>query len=209
MEKILVLGASGHCGRKVSLELLARGYKVVVLYRSSPPQLDSTNVEMVKGDANRRDDLENAMRGVSGVVNCIGFGKGTGGPTTFFSTVNKTLLETMRLSGVRQLVTMSNVGVFKTGNRLIYGFLVPIFMKWLQFIIDDKEVMETDLQENKEIDWVCPRFPNIVDGELKTVRSDTNGKSISLSITTESVGRVMVDLLEDSNTVHSFPCFSN
>ena len=67
----------------------------------------------------------------------------------------------MKEKNIYNLVTMSNIGVFKTGNRLVYGFLVPTFMKWLQHIVDDKEREENALSDEKEIEWVAARFPNI------------------------------------------------
>ena len=209
MEKVLLLGAAGHSGSAVAEELLARGYGVVVLFRSAKPNLRSPGAEFVQGDAMKREDLLRALSGVSGVISCIGFGKGTGKPTDFFSRNNQLLVEAMKESGVSHLVTMSNVGVFRSGNRFVYGILVPLFMRWLQHIVNDKDRMETFLQNEKQVQWVAARFPNIVVGPVRPIKSDLDGKTISLSITTASVGKVMVDLLADKRTRFTAPCFSN
>lgn len=209
MKKILVLGAAGQSGSFVAKELIARGYGVVALYKAAKPIFESPHMELIQGDATKHEDLLRALTGVSGVINCIGFGKGTGKPTHFFSQVHQQLMNAMRDRGVSHLVTMSNIGVFQTGNRMVYGFVEPLFMKWLQHIIDDKERLEESLQNEKQVQWVVARFPNIVPGPRKSIKSDFDGKSLSLSITTESVGKALVDLLEDQQKRFVFPCFSN
>ncbi|ACY14002.1 hypothetical protein Hoch_1448 [Haliangium ochraceum DSM 14365] len=209
MKRVLVLGASGLSGAKVVAELCARAYVAVVLYRSAKPAFDFQTVEYVQGDATRHDDLVRALDGVDGVINCIGFGKGTGKATSFFSDVGQALIEAMKERGVTHLVTMSNIGVFKTGNRFIYGGLVPIVMRWLKHIIDDKERLETALAGEREIQWVCARFPNIVEGPARATKCDEDGKSVSLSITSESMAKVLVDLLADEQRRGVCLCFSN
>ena len=209
MERVLVLGAAGHSGSCVAKELLARGYAVVVLYKSAKPSLESPAIEFIQGDATKYGDLLGALTGVSAVINCIGFGKGPGTRTEFFSHVNQLLIGSMKERKVTHLITMSNVGVFETGNRIVYRFMVPFFMKWLQHIIDDKERLEKSLQDEKHVQWIVARFPNIVTGPIRQVKSDLDGKSLSLSITTASVGKVLVDLLADKQKRFSCPCFSN
>ena len=209
MDKILLLGAGGHTGLKVARSLLSRDYRIVVLYYNGKPDLADSSVEFIQGDATKYEDILRALEGVSAVVNCVGFGKGSGKPTDFFSRVNKLLITAMKEKQVLHLVTMSNVGVFKTGNRLVYGFIVPTLMKWLKHIMDDKERMENQLKGEREIKWVAARFPNIIEGPVKPIKSDDDGKSLSLSITTDSVGEVLAGLVAQPDKRHAFPCFSN
>lgn len=209
MSKVLVIGASGHSGAEVVRELVSRGKEAVVIYRSKKPNIEFSNVSFVKGDASKREDLIEALAGCSAVINCIGFGKGDGKETYFFSSINETLIGAMKVAKTQKLVTMSNVGVFKSGKRMIYGFIVPVFMRWLKHIIDDKERMETFLSGETEIDWVSARFPNVVEGEAGPVKSDADGKTISLKISIPSVAKVLVDLVYDEAASRQSLCFSN
>ncbi|MBO4634413.1 MAG: NAD-dependent epimerase/dehydratase family protein [Bacteroidales bacterium] len=66
---VLLLGATGLLGRNVLEVLLERKIPVRVLVRSS---LDIDSVEVVHGDILNHEDLWNAARGCSAIINCAG-----------------------------------------------------------------------------------------------------------------------------------------
>lgn len=76
------------------------------------------------------------------------------------------LIAAMKQTGCKRLVCMSNVGAGDSegwGPRYYQELIVPVFLRWLRPIIDDKNRMEPLVRESG-LEWVLLRFPNIVEG---------------------------------------------
>jgi nucleoside-diphosphate-sugar epimerase len=70
-QRILVLGAGGFIGRRVVLALARCGWAVpIAAVHRTRPDLPAT-IATVTLDARRPDDLQAALRGTTGVVNCV------------------------------------------------------------------------------------------------------------------------------------------
>ncbi len=103
---------------------------------------------------------------------------------------------------------MSNVGAGGSGPWLVNKLVVPLFLRRLLPLIEDKNRMEARLQASNA-DWLSVRFPNIVEGPAKPVRQDDDGRSISLSITVESVARYLADQVVVPDLDRRTPSVSN
>jgi len=210
--KIALFGATGVTGPAVLREALARGHEVVVLARN-PAAVTTTHerLKVVKGDALTAADLDACVTGCDAVVHCLGVGgKGDGKPTTLVSDSIKLLLPVMKARGVRRLIAMSNVGAGGSGQWIVRKLVMPLFVRWLVPIIEDKDRMEALLRAS-DVEWLAVRLPGIAVGPVKPLKisADGSGRGISWRITTDSAAAFMLDQLTDATYVGTTPAVSN
>jgi uncharacterized protein YbjT (DUF2867 family) len=208
--KILVFGASGLTGGIVVDLALKQGHKVVVLTRdASKFSQRNPNLEVMEGNANSQEDVERALKDVAAVIHCLGIGgKGQGSSTTVVSDSVRAVLAAMTKTGVKRIVCMSNVGAGGSGTWFYNAVVLPIFLRWLKPIIEDKNRME-ELLKSSQLDWVSVRLPNIVAGHGKPVRTSEDGKGIGISISAESTAEFLLQQVSDNRWLKKTPSISN
>ncbi len=206
---VALFGATGFSGRPVLRELLERGHAVRALVRRADSLEAHPNLTIMQGDALDADHVAGVLAGSDAVVHCLGVGgKGDGSATNLVSESVRLVLEALNDSPNYRVVCMSNVGAGGSGKWLVNKVIVPLFLRWLVPLVEDKDRMEAHL-EGSSADWVAARFPNIVEGTAKDVRQDEDGRSISLSITTDSVARYLADQVVASKISARTPSVSN
>lgn len=208
--KIAVFGASGLTGGLVVTQALAQGHDVLALARN-PGRLTLKHPRLlvIAGSPTDIGDVERCVRGADAVVHCLGLGgKGDGARTTLISDSVKAVLAAMRRHGVARIVCMSNVGAGGSGTWFAKRIVVPLFLRWLQPIIDDKDRMETALRAS-EVEWVSVRLPSIVPGPEKPLRVSASGRGIGLRITAESAARFLLAQVGTTEFLGSTPSISN
>lgn len=206
---VALFGATGFSGRPVLRELLDRGHAVRALVRRANSLEAHPNLTIVQGNALDADDVAKVLTGSDAVVHCLGVGgKGDGSATTLVSDSVRLVLEALKDSPNHRVVCMSNVGAGGSGKWLVNKVIVPLFLRWLVPLVEDKDRMEA-LLEASSSDWIAARFPNIVEGAAKGVRQDEDGRSIALSITTDSVASYLADQVVASKISSRTPSVSN
>ena len=208
--KLALFGATGFSGRVVLEEALSRNHEVVALVREPAAlDVDDDRLTVMRGDALEQADVDRCIAGVDAVVHCLGVGgKGNGAPTTLVSDSVALVLKSMGTHGVRRIVCMSNVGAGGSGYWLVNRVIVPLFVRWLVPLVDDKDHMEALLRESSA-EWISARFPNIRPGPAQPIKTSPDGKRISMNITTGSVANFLLDQLDDDTFVRSTPSVSN
>lgn len=208
--KILVLGGTGLTGGLVVDLALKRGDQVVVLTRdASKLSLQHRNLEIIEGHAGSQEDLEKALRSVDAVIHCLGIGgKGQGSITKVVSESVTAVLAAMKNTGVKRIVCMSNVGAGGSGGWFYNRVVLPVFLRWLKPIIQDKNRMESLLKAS-DSDWISVRLPNIVSGPPRQVRISADGKRVGISITAESVATFLLQQTTENSWLRQTPSISN
>lgn len=208
--KLLVLGATGMTGAWVVRRALDGGHEVVVLVRDAKRvHVNHLRLEVRTGSPISRDDVMACMRDIDAVVHCLGIGgKGDGRHTTLISNSVKVAADAMTRHGVRRIVCMSNVGAGGSGTWLANRLVIPLFLRWLQPIIEDKNRMEAALRATS-LEWVSVRLPNIIEGPVRPVRLSANGRHIGMSITAQSAAAFLLDQTTGTDHVHRTPSISN
>jgi uncharacterized protein YbjT (DUF2867 family) len=208
--KIFILGATGTTGKCVVELALAQGHQVVALVRQADRvAVRHANLEVRQGSPTCIASVLQCIQGVDAVIHCLGIGgKGDGSPTTLVSDSVKVVLEAMKQRAVRRIVCMSNVGAGGSGTWLANRLVIPLFLRWLQPIIEDKNRMEAALQSS-DTEWISVRLPNIIEGPLRSIRISHDGRRIGLSITARSVATFLLDRACTTNFVRESPCISN
>lgn len=214
--KVALLGATGKTGRAVLEGALARGHVVTALVRK-PEALAQVSAApgqlvLVQGDALDPDALSRVVSGQEAVLQCLGVGgKGDGKPNSFVSQATGRLVEAMKAHGVRRLVCMSNVGAGDSWQSLPWLFrrvVLPVFMRWLVAILDDKNRMEPVVMQSG-LDWTLVRFPAIVDGpRTGRTRVSFDGRDLGYRISTQDAAAFLLDQLEDRAYVGRAPSVS-
>lgn len=208
--KILVLGGTGLTGGLVVDLALKRGDQVVVLTRdASKLSLQHRNLEIINGNAGSEEDVEKALRNVDAVIHCLGIGgKGQGSITKVVSESVTAVLAAMKNTGVKRIVCMSNVGAGGSGGWFYNRVVLPVFLRWLKPIIQDKNRMESLLKAS-DSDWISVRLPNIVSGPPRQVRISADGKRVGISITAESVATFLLQQTTDNSWLRKTLSISN
>lgn len=208
---LALFGATGLTGPSVLREALERGHHVKVLARDpAAVKVTHERLEVIRGNALVEADVDACVAGCDAVLHCLGVGgKGDGKPTTLVSESIALLLPVARAHRVKRLVIMSNYWAGDSGSWLMRRFVIPVFVRWLAPILDDKNRMEAMLNVTGDLEWIAIRFPAIVEGPAKRVKANIDGRAASLKITTGSIGVFMLDHLEDATFVRKTPAASN
>jgi len=208
--KLAIFGVTGLSGGRVLAQALEQGHEVRVLVRDpSRVVLSHPRLTVLGGSPTVPDDVERCVDGAEAVIHCLGIGgRGDGQPTTLVSDSVKVVLAAMTKHGVPRIVCMSNVGAGGSGTWFASRIVIPLFLRWLQPIIEDKDRMEAALAASS-VEWVSVRLPNIVDGPDKPLRTSKDGRGIGLSITAASTARFLLEQVTSSEWVRSAPSISN
>lgn len=207
---ITVFGATGLTGGLVVERALAAGHRVTALVRT-PDRVSRKHERftLIGGSPTSEADVEACVRGADVVIHCLGVGgKGDGKPTTLISDSVKATLTAMQKHGVPRIVCMSNVGTGGSGLWLVNRVLVPLFFRWLQPIVDDKERMESALKASP-VEWIAVRLVGIADGPAKPVRTSEDGKGLSFTITASSIAEFLLARATGPEFLRQTPSISN
>lgn len=212
--KIVVFGATGIAGKAVVNEALKRGHEVTLLTRDAKKVTTRhANLHVVEGNVTDRDTVHKVLEGQEAVIQTLGIGgKGDGKPTTFVSEANKLIMEEMERTNTKRLIAISAIGA---GNSLYFlpwiyrKLILPMFMKWFQAIIDDKNRMEP-LIRTSHLDWTIVRCTTIKDCPAKgKITATLDGKGIKFSISAADMATFMVNQLTDKTYLKQSPTISN
>lgn len=208
--KLAVFGATGLTGGLVVSQALEDGHEVTALVRDPRRvPLSDPRLTVIGGSPVVPSDVEQCVRGAHAVIHCLGIGgKGDGAPTSLISDSVAVTLAAMGQHGVPRIVCMSNVGAGGSGGWFANRIIIPLFVRWLRPIIEDKNRMEAGLREST-VEWSSVRLPNIVEGPERPLRVSPDGRGIGLSITAASAARFLLDQATSAELVHSTPSISN
>lgn len=210
MARLAVFGATGLTGGLVVKHALAQGHAVAVLVRDPARMtIESPGLTVIGGSPTSAADVERCVLGADAAIHCLGIGgTGDGQPSTLVSDSVQVVLAAMQRRGVPRIVCMSNVGAGGGGTWIANRLVIPLLLRWLVPIIDDKNRMEAALCASP-VDWVSVRLPNIVAGPDKPLRVSADGRGIGLSITAESAARFLLRQVAAAEHLHAAPCISN
>lgn len=208
--RIAVFGATGRTGGLVVQRALAQGHEVVALVRDAARlTLGHPRLVVQAGHPTTPDDVERCVHGADAVVHALGIGgRGTGERTTLISDSVRVVLAAMERHHVTRIVCMSNVGAGGSGPWLANRVVIPLLLRWLPPILEDKDRMESALRASA-VEWVSVRLPLIVEGPEKPLRTSADGRGIGLSITAASAARFLLEQVTSDGFLRSTPSISN
>jgi len=160
MATVLVIGASRGIGLETVKRALAAGHRVRAFARGAGSiPLDLPALEKIGGDALDKVGVAAAVAGADAVIQSLGAPKGPQAilsGTTLFSQATRILIDAMRESGVRRLVTVTGLGAGDSrghGSFLYDAILFPLILKR---VYDDKDVQEQMIRASG-LEWTIAR----------------------------------------------------
>jgi putative NADH-flavin reductase len=209
--KVLLFGATGFTGKAVLPELLEKGHNVTALVRSKQKvKISHPNLKLIEGNVLDQEVICGAMQGQEAVINCLGKNKGS--DKNLLSRFTEKVIKSMNENKVSRLIALSNVGAgdsYKTQPFVFRRILLPTILKWLQELIQDKNIMEPMIQ-NSNLNWTILRFPKISEKpSKKRILISQDGKGLSFSISLKDCAQFIVSQLEDKSLYFKTPSISN
>jgi uncharacterized protein YbjT (DUF2867 family) len=208
--RLALFGATGLTGGLVLSQALEQGHEVVALVRD-PRRVSLTHprLTVLAGGPTVLADVERCVAGADVVLHCLGIGgRGDGKKTTLISDSVRVVLAAMAKHGVPRIVCMSNVGAGGSGTWFANRVVIPLFLRWLLPILEDKDRMEAALRESA-VEWVSVRLPSIIEGPEKRLRVSEDGRGIGLSITAASTARFLLERATGREFLRATPSISN
>lgn len=212
--KIAVFGATGIVGRAVVNEALKKGHEVTVLTRDAGKiTTRHERLHVVEGNVADKNVVRTVLKGQEAVIQMLGIGgKGDGKPTSIVSEANRIIMAEMEQMNVKRLIAISVIGAGDSLTFLpwIYRKLVlPLFMKWFQAVIDDKNRMEPMIMKSG-LDWTIVRCTTVKERRATgKVNATLDGKGLKFSISAADMAVFMVSQLTDRRFLRQTPTISN
>jgi len=129
--KVVILGASGGCGRELVKQAVERGHGVVAVGRASSALDVPEGVQVVRSELRDEDTLASAFEGVDVVFSAIGLNLpgfspfGAAEVPDLLSRSAPVIVAAMKRAGVPRLVVISAGGVGDSAG------VMPGFYKWI------------------------------------------------------------------------------
>jgi putative NADH-flavin reductase len=213
--KVVIFGATGPTGQELVTRALDKGHKVTAFARNPDAiQQEDEHLQVFTGDVLQPATVDRAMDGQQAVLCAIGPRRRSGAgetPVNVVSVATRHILESMKRSSVKRLITLSSVGVGDSRGKyqagLVMSFLferlvIPLALKQ-EFA--DKEIQE-DLVRKSSVDWVIVRPTSLHDGEAKgAFKVALDGERVPGRIARADVAAFMVDQLTSNGLLGKSP----
>lgn len=199
--KLLVLGASGGCGRQVVKKAIERGHEIVSVVRHETDYIPHKNENLIRGSVLNEGTIQKAIKGVDAVISCLGLKRKSKlnpwseitSPTNLTTTVAKHLAHNLD-EGTR-VVVISAGGVGDSFDRTNWLIRFLINTSSLGPAYEDLENMESVL-EKSDLDWLAVRPVTLTDGGNSESTHITDEYEATSMISRASVATWMLDALE-------------
>lgn len=148
--KLVVLGASGACGRHLVRLGLARGHEVTAVARD-PSKVSEPGARVLGGDLTSTTFLREAVRGQDAVLSALGLKVSGFAPWSkiempdFLDRSTAALVEAMRAEGVRRVMVVSSGGVGDSYDAMPGAFKAIVTASVLRKVFPALERMEKAL----------------------------------------------------------------
>lgn len=207
--KVLVCGASGAIGQRVTESALRAGHQVRAFVRDPAKAPPGVDVEVAIGDVTDSAALERAVGGVDAVVWAIGPTSNTPHEVAVAQSGAQNLVRAMGSHGVRRLVAISGAGITVRGERKpLRGRLMSALVRlFVRHVVAAKQ-REYEMLSTADLDWTLVRPPRVVSGP-PTARVHAGPSLAGRTLTDSDLAQFMVDVLASGSYVREAPYVSN
>jgi len=168
--RLLILGASGGCGRWLT-RLAADRHRVTALVRPGAEVAPLPDVDVRRGDVTDPAVLDDVLPGHDAVLSCLGLRRASKSPwaplrspADLTTRVTRALVPAMARHGVRRLVAVSAGGVGESLDRCSWAVRRMVATANVGVAYRDLAAMEATLAAS-DLDWCVVRPVTLVDGE--------------------------------------------
>ena len=202
--RLLVIGASGHCGHWVTRLASGQGHEVTAFVRPSTTFTPPDGVRLVRGQVLEPADLSAAVPGHDAILSCLGPQRRTPNvfsplksPPHFCEHSAQLIVDAARAAGIQRVGAISAAGVGESHPLLplIMRLLLPV--STLGAMYADLGAME-QVYAASGLDWFAVRPVTLVDAPPSTRVRELDRFRASSSIGRADVAQYMLDMLGNS-----------
>lgn len=167
--RLVVLGASGGCGRQLVDRADRRGHDVVAVGRVSSRILVPDGIQIARGELDDEIFLHDVFEGAHAVISAVGLRLQGYAPWSrpedphLLSRSVPAWVSAMRVAKVDRIVAISAAGVGDSRDAVPLPFRAAIRGSALRYAYRELEAMEGMLSTSG-LDWCCPRPSVLTDG---------------------------------------------
>lgn len=203
--KIVVLGASGGCGRWVVKLAQQRGHDVTALVRPTSSYVAPEGVSLFGEEILGDGVLERVLPGQQAVISCLGMTLGKSGnpflrlrsPPDLMSSAARRLCQAMPACGVRRVVSISSGGVADSFAHTHWLLRLLFTRSNISISQKDLAVME-ELYAKSGLDWLAIRPTTLRNGPPTNSAKTVPFYGLRSKITKGEVARLMLDAAEQA-----------
>jgi uncharacterized protein YbjT (DUF2867 family) len=202
---LLVLGASGSCGRWLCCLARERGHHVRALVRPATPFDAPAGVEVVRGEVLETGVLDRAVEGCDAVLSALGIKRTTpmnpwsalASPSDLTTRVARRLTEVMPRHGIRRVIAISAAGVRESIREVHPVIRWMIGHSNMTASYEDLAGMEAVLAESG-LDWMAVRPTTLTDGPPSGSVHPVDRYGLLYRVSRGDVATWMLDAVEAS-----------
>jgi uncharacterized protein YbjT (DUF2867 family) len=203
--KVLILGASGGCGKWVTQLAAERGHSVTAVIRTQTPFSLPGGAHEIRGDVLASGFLDNVLSAerYDAVVSCVGIRRKRPwspwsrliSPPDLTKRLATLLIPAMQQHGPRKLIAISAAGVGDSASRMskINAWLFANSKVGIAY--RDLEEMEKRLAAS-ELDWQAVRPATLTNGKLTNGAREIDFYGATTRISRADVGAWIVNQLD-------------
>ncbi len=201
--RLLILGASGRCGRRVTREAIRRGFVVTALTKSRHDHLAELGARVLNGNVLDYATLVEAMRGQNAVACCLGIKRKSAvnplsdllSPPDFMTRCAGLIIRAMNETGVERLVAISAAGVGDSYVIVTHPVRQLLKVGHLKTAYADLGNMEPQLISSSR-DTLIVRPVTLTDLPVRSNARIIERYGLLSMISRDAVARWIVDALE-------------
>ncbi len=156
--KVVIFGASGQVGLRLTSEMLKRGHHVTAFIYGPNPFGEIKNLRVVRGDIHNADDVDLALAGHDAVLSALG-SWGTKSKD-ILSTAMQHIVPAMQKHGITRIVSLTGADARDLGDKpnVFQKFTRTLFSTIADKVMADGEEHIKTLR-NSNLDWTVVRSP--------------------------------------------------
>lgn len=207
-KKILILGATGQCGKWVTTCALKRGFRLTALIRNnSHIEIDKHyDINIIHGNVSDYKTLNEVSNNQDAIISCLGIKRknpnnpwaSLTSPSDLTENVSKGIIDSMEKNKIKRIIFMSAAGV---GNsKSLVNPLIKLMINHTNVgkAYIDLENMESNF-ENSELDWLSVRPVTLTNSKIKGKAKIVEYYGLFSKISRLDVANWILDALERNN----------
>ena len=205
--RLLILGASGGCGRWLVRYAIERRHRVTALVRPATGFEAPKEVTVVRGEVTDPETLDRVLPGHDGVLSALGLRRAglspwapLRSPPDLTTRVAEILARAMQHHGISRLVVISAGGVGDSFAQLTWPVRIMVQAANVGVAYRDLAGMEAVLA-GSALDWLVARPVTLVNGAARAPASRVDRYSLWSTVRRSEVALWMIDAIEHDTPV--------
>ena len=149
---IVIIGANGKIGSRITAEALSRGHVVTGITRKPEGGDHNKNISWIKTDALNTEALAAALKGQDAVVSAFGIDWHNPATYPLFSKIARSVIAADKKAGVKRFINVGGAGSLEVapGVQLVD---TPDFPQTWKLGADEQRKSLDIFRQEKELDW--------------------------------------------------------